>query len=308
MSFANRSHAPLGGSRATTTGTYVALLLPFCLALIGATAHSPQEAYEANIAQENQEYASDLHAMLKIQDSVYLEDGQSTVLAGTAGTAASWRWYSRGTGLLRISLAHGQLTITKDGERVDPALAGSGIAVDTDIDVAGAATQINAGVEGWRFFVYNQKSPDALKFRGVSYYPFNSAFIVQAAFMPDTQFTVHTFPTSRGTTKNFFHVGDASFVLQGKQMQLPFYSQGNNAQDVKEMSAFFTDELSGKGAYAAGRYLEVSAEGYPPGTITIDFNQAYNPNCARSAHFTCPIADASLPVAIYAGERDPHVH
>ena len=38
----------------------------------------------------------------------------------------------------------------------------------------------------------------------------------------------------------------------------------------------------------------------------IDFNQAYNPNCARSAFFTCPVAVDNIELAMTAGERDPH--
>jgi uncharacterized protein (DUF1684 family) len=38
----------------------------------------------------------------------------------------------------------------------------------------------------------------------------------------------------------------------------------------------------------------------------IDFNNAYNPNCARSAHFTCPLATDTIALAVKAGERDPH--
>jgi uncharacterized protein (DUF1684 family) len=31
------------------------------------------------------------------------------------------------------------------------------------------------------------------------------------------------------------------------------------------------------------------------------------PNCARSAYFTCPLARDDIPLAMAAGERDPHV-
>jgi uncharacterized protein (DUF1684 family) len=40
--------------------------------------------------------------------------------------------------------------------------------------------------------------------------------------------------------------------------------------------------------------------------VTLDFNNSYNPNCARSAHFTCPVAVDSIPLDVTAGERDPH--
>ncbi len=78
---------------------------------------------------------------------------------------------------------------------------------------------------------------------------------------------------------------------------------------ITDMSAFFTDDLTGKETYGAGRYVDVEPFGaFPPKTVTIDFNYAYNPNCARSAFFTCPVATDNIPLAVKAGERDPHMH
>ena len=57
----------------------------------------------------------------------------------------------------------------------------------------------------------------------------------------------------------------------------------------------------------AGRYVEAEGFGaYPPKTVKIDFNYAYNPNCARSAFFTCPVALDNLAMDISVGEKDPH--
>jgi len=40
----------------------------------------------------------------------------------------------------------------------------------------------------------------------------------------------------------------------------------------------------------------------------IDFNRAYNPACAFSDYYNCPIPPKAnaLKVAIQAGEKDPH--
>ncbi len=42
-----------------------------------------------------------------------------------------------------------------------------------------------------------------------------------------------------------------------------------------------------------------------PGSITIDFNQLYNPPCAYTPYATCPLPPQKnrLPVAIEAGEQ-----
>jgi uncharacterized protein (DUF1684 family) len=143
----------------------------------------------------------------------------------------------------------------------------------------------------------------------VSYYPYDAAFRVTASFAPDPKRPARVFRTSRGTDKQFYHVGDATFTLKGKTIALPFYAGSNDVKAITDISAFFTDDLTGKGAYGAGRYVDISDFGaFPPKSVVIDFNDAYNPNCARSAHFTCPVAIDNIPLAMTAGERDPHMH
>lgn len=267
-----------------------------------AAALTPQQEWQQGIADENKDYAAIPHAMLKIQDSAYIGEGQSATLTGKPGDASSWHW-GKGPAVLTVSIHGGKLSVSRPGGIT------KGIAIDKDVDVVGQPTQVGANVMGWRLFVYNQHFTDAVNFKGVSYYPFNAAFRVQAGFTPDLKLPPRVFKTSRGTDKQFYHAGEAHFTLQGKTVTLPFYTGSNKPGEVKDMSAFYTDALTGKGAYGAGRYVDVANFGaFPPKTITIDFNQAYNPNCARSRHFTCPVAVDDIPVAMTAGEKDPHYH
>lgn len=286
----------------------IALFSALC-ALAGLTAAaSPQQAWQQGIADQNKDYAQIPHAMLKIEDAAYLGEGESAVLAGVQGRPGSWRWHDGGKtlGVLRVALKGGKLSVTLRGKALDPALAAKSIPVDTDVDVAGEPTQVGAGVQGWRLFVYNQKNPAAVNFKGVSYYPYDAAFRVTARFAPDAKLSPRVFRTSRGTDKQFFHAGDASFTIKGKTITLPFYT--GDRTNITDMSAFYTDALTGKGAYGAGRYVDADPFGkFPPSRITIDFNQAYNPNCARSAFFTCPLANDAIPLEMAAGEKDPHL-
>lgn len=70
------------------------------------------------------------------------------------------------------------------------------------------------------------------------------------------------------------------------------------------LDVYFTDATSGRESYRM-RYLGVSAGA--DGRYVLDFNRAYNPACAYSAHYNCPIppAENHLAVAIRAGERMP---
>lgn len=182
-----------------------------------------------------------------------------------------------------------------------------GIVIAPGVDVVGAPTQLSPGETGLRIMVFDQNNPAAKAFKGVDYFPYDPAYRVTAQFKPDTKFTPHVFRTSRGLDKQFFHAGDAVFTLQGKTITLPFYGDGKDPAKIESLSSFFTDQLTGKGAYRAGRYVEIEKFGkFPPKTVTIDFNYAYNPNCARSNFYNCPFAVDFIPLAMKAGEKDPH--
>ncbi len=72
----------------------------------------------------------------------------------------------------------------------------------------------------------------------------------------------------------------------------------------------FKDASCGRATYGGGRYLLDTIKGADLGTATdgrviLDFNFAYNPSCAYSDRWTCPLAppDNVLPTAVRSGER-----
>jgi hypothetical protein len=74
----------------------------------------------------------------------------------------------------------------------------------------------------------------------------------------------------------------------------------------------FRDATSGDTTYGGGRYLLDTVKGADlgcasDGQTVFDFNYAYNPSCAYSRHWVCPLApsDNHLPAAIEAGELTP---
>jgi uncharacterized protein (DUF1684 family) len=278
-------------------------------ALMAATL-SPEQIWQKGIDDQNTDYAKTPHAMLKIQDSAYLHDGDTAVLIGQTGSPASYRWNHdpKARGALVVTFKGGKISVTKNGTTVSEDALTKGISIDKDVDIDGQPTQVDVGVNGWRIFVFNQQNAAAKDFKGVSYYPYDASYRVTAKFTLDPKLPPRIFRTSRGTDKQFYHVGDARFSLQGKQITLPFYGSENDPKKIIAISTFYTDDNTGKGAYGAGRYVDIGDFGkFPPSAVTIDFNTAYNPNCARSAHFTCPIATDSIALAMNAGEKDPHM-
>lgn len=67
----------------------------------------------------------------------------------------------------------------------------------------------------------------------------------------------------------------------------------------------FVDALAGDDTYPAGRYLEPLE--LSERQFRVDFNQAYNPYCAYSDGWNCPITPSEnrLTLAIRAGEKIP---
>ncbi|HEY4126398.1 MAG TPA: DUF1684 domain-containing protein [Rhizomicrobium sp.] len=286
----------------------VALLTAMAMpaSVLPALAQTPEEIWKAEIAEGNIAWSKAPHAILKIQDAAYLGEGEASTLVGTPGKPESWHWAKGDKGALVARFAHGHASVTKDGKTLDETAIAKGIPVDKDVEIIGARTQVSAGVMGVRIMVFNQQAKAAKEFTGVDFFAYDPAYRVSAKFAPDPKRTARVFRTSRGTDKQFFHAGDATFTLQGKTITLPLYA--DDQKNIGDMSAFFTDGLTGLQTYGAGRYVDAEKFGaFPPKTITIDFNFAYNPNCARSPFFTCPVATDNIALDVKAGERDPHM-
>ncbi len=279
--------------------------------LLLAAAPAPgaiEAAWNAGIADANKAWAKVPHAILKIQDAAYLGEGQSATLVGSKGRPDSYKWVGgKSAGILTATFHAGKMRATMGGKTLDDAALQKSVPIDAGIDIQGFPTQVSAGVIGVRIMLYNQKRADAANFKGVIYFPYDASYRVTATFLPDPKLPPRIFRTSRGTDKQFFHAGDATFTLKGKTFTLPFYAGDNDPKKIGDLSAFFMDDLTNKVTYGAGRYVDVDGFGpFPPKTVTIDFNDAYNPNCARSAYFTCPVSVDSLAIAVEAGEKDPH--
>jgi len=105
---------------------------------------------------------------------------------------------------------------------------------------------------------------------------------------------------SDGSTSRLHRLGTVRFDLAGERLSLVAYEQGD------ELFIPFRDGTSGKETYGAGRYVEAEAQG--GGRFALDFNRAYNPYCAYSDAWRCPLPPAEnwVTVPIRAGELSFH--
>ena len=115
-------------------------------------------------------------------------------------------------------------------------------------------------------------------------------------------------PTYAGTTAEYIRYGTAEFQIgDGPITQLTLYRSTRlftNPMYRNHLFVPFLDETNGDLTYGGGRYLDLSIDDIKEGKMIIDFNKAYNPLCAYSGGYRCPIppTENHLSIAIMAGE------
>jgi uncharacterized protein len=138
-------------------------------------------------------------------------------------------------------------------------------------------------------------------FDSLSYFPINTRYRVVADFIPIPGRATMEIPLNNGEAKVYQRFGFATFTLDSiPNSLLVLRSIDGNARDL--FVPFF-DKTNGFETYGGGRYLE--AVQISDNKIVLDFNRAYNPFCAYSPEYICPLPprENSLHVAIKAGEK-----
>lgn len=153
-----------------------------------------------------------------------------------------------------------------------------------------------------RFFELDPHSPLSEEqkgsFQGLDYYPEapELRFVVRAEpFKEQSEVQIQT---STGDVGEYLKYGRIAFEVDGQPAELTVFIGKDGNPFVP-----FADQTSGNETYGAGRYLEPEALGEEK--FLVDFNLAYNPWCAYSSHYSCPLppAENRLQVPIRAGEK-----
>ncbi len=155
---------------------------------------------------------------------------------------------------------------------------------------------------------------DFAKFERHDFFPVDLSYRVHAklAVTGGTPFFGMKTTTSRMATERIY--GYLEFTLAGKEFRLPVYQSKDLMQTTEYADHLFfpfSDETNGRQTYGGGRYidLKIPKDG---DDIIVDFNMAYNPYCAYSSRYSCPIVpaenqmDIEIPVGVkYSGEKKP---
>lgn len=254
-------------------------------------------------------YASDRLAVLKAADVRYLKDGEAVFLAPDGKGAFHLSMSASPGDVLSLKAAKGGAELARDGLAFD-ALAFFSDAkrypLSDRFDLVAGRMQIDRKAQGIRVVLYDQAREAAATFDGLNWFAPDESYRIDAAFEPARKRSRREIQTERGLWRTFYLAGHAVFQIEGAPVKLPLYATTDDPAKIDYLFVSFTDETTGDETYSVGRYLELREFGaFPPVRVEIDFNRAYNPYCARSPHFNCPLALVHIPSSLRAGERAP---
>lgn len=141
----------------------------------------------------------------------------------------------------------------------------------------------------------------------VQFFAPDERFYVHCQFTPTPDAQPFDLPTYSGVTQPYVQYGIAKFQLEGKTYQLSIYRKANNVLTQYRDYLFipFKDLSNGETTYGGGRYLDLRLKDIVDNELMLDFNKAYNPYCAYSDGYVCPIPpdENHLDISILAGEK-----
>ena len=182
---------------------------------------------------------------------------------------------------------------------------------------------INHRVEVDAFFRDDSGSPfhrdSTITYRGIKWYPIDPRYCGQSVLHryehPDTVLVRGT----KGELRHELRYGYFKFVVPDENgvptpIRLNVYKftpyDGQRYLLFKNnLNIWFTDRTTGKETYGVGRYVDLGNELPDESHVySIDLNKAYNPYCAYSNFYSCPIPakEDTLPLALRVGEMKYH--
>ncbi|MDT0644448.1 DUF1684 domain-containing protein [Zunongwangia sp. F363] len=128
------------------------------------------------------------------------------------------------------------------------------------------------------------------EFKGLEFFKIDTAYTVEANFVRTPGEAPFVMPTTTERQPVYVKYGELYFFLKGKKRKLNVYQNQSFLSDPELYDYLFvpfTDDTNGETTYSGGRYMDLRI---PEGdSIILDFNKAYNPYCAYSGNYSCPI-------------------
>ncbi len=174
--------------------------------------------------------------------------------------------------------------------------------------------QQNISLENWRkdykaSFIKNDRSPltkDDLSY--LDFYDEDTTWKLQCTCTPVFDAKPFEMPLYSGITRTYKVHSVLNCKRNDEDIQLQVYqnvSQPVNPIYADHLFLPFKDETNDEETYGGGRYIDLRTTDIVNNKVTIDFNRCYNPWCAFSDGYNCPIppVENHLPMKVRAGEK-----
>ncbi len=158
-------------------------------------------------------------------------------------------------------------------------------------------------------FTDHPRSPISAADTGfIDFFPPNHSWLLKAHFTATYDSKPFELPTYSGQTRTYKKYGTLDFDHKGTHFTLSIYQNLSLMKDSAYKNYLFlpfTDLSNGESTYEGGRYLDFSIPDIQNNTLHVDFNKCYNPYCAYSDGYNCPVppAENRLKIEIPAGEK-----
>ena len=142
--------------------------------------------------------------------------------------------------------------------------------------------------------------------KNLDYFPANEKYACVCDFVKSDTRKMIEMPTYSGINKAFVVYGKALCKIKNDEIVLTLYKSMRTLPGHADLIFVpFKDKTSGNNTYEGGRYMDLQEHDIHMDKVLIDFNKAYNPWCAYSEGFNCPIPplDNHLAISIKAGEK-----
>jgi uncharacterized protein (DUF1684 family) len=143
-------------------------------------------------------------------------------------------------------------------------------------------------------------------FKGIHFYPVNTKYIVNALFIRTPQEKNFRMLTSSNEKIKIVKYAEVIFIIDKEKYKLNVYRSKKSqklANNKDYLFIPFIDATSGNETYKGGRYVDLTDP--KSNMVIVNFNKAYQPYCAYTDGYSCPITPSEnhLPIKIEAGVR-----
>ncbi|MFJ2260130.1 DUF1684 domain-containing protein [Streptomyces sp. NPDC087844] len=150
--------------------------------------------------------------------------------------------------------------------------------------------------------LWNADSPAIRHFDGVTAFPYDPAWVLEASYtpVPGARRVAFEHLRDNGGTRELVVPGDITLTVDGREYTLSAFD------DDGTLLLVFGDPTNGDTTYGAGRFLFVRRT-QDDNRVILDFNRAFVPPCGFSDQYNCPMPPRQnrFHLAVEAGEKLP---